>query len=884
MSRLFLQAVSLPEEQRSAFLEQHRNSDPSMCNEIFEMLEAESSGSNGLDTGTFIPQQTTSEPPPKRIGSFDVLEELGRGGMGVVYRGAQTTPISREVAIKLIRSVSAPAEVWDRFHAERQTLATLDHPNITRVIDAGTTEQGRPYVVMEYVRGESINEYCDSRKLPLNERIELFLQLCSGIQHAHGHAVIHRDVKPSNVLVTEVDGRPTVKIIDFGIARGPGVHGHAPASGSWLDMAGTPGYMSPGWIAGPSRGDDARSDVFALGVMLAELTAGLSSFKPLNTEMGLTASTLLERGGSSADAVADRRRIKRRRLVTRVRGDLDAIIAKATQPEAAERYQSVDALGADVRRYLAHEPVSARPTDALYVLRKFSRRHAAVVTVSLVALVALLGFATVMTVQAVRLNAAKAREASSAQSARDVTTALLDLLSTPTPPTRNVFVPTQQALDAGLDRMEATLESHPQLRSSVFAAVGVFKVNTGETNAAERFLLQAVEELEAQLGPTHTKTRDAMWQLARVRIQQKRYTEAEALLQDVLSHAPDGEPPRIEPLRDLGMTYKSAGRYPEAAATFRLALDAATNQLGVDHPETLFVQSLLAASHIDRKDYASAEALLRPLVQAMVRTNHPELMYVQYNLAAALCATGQIDEGLDHLYDALLSGFLYLDFRPDPAFAAIANDPRFHRLYRVAWLLRKDTRVEFRSMMDEKVRQGDHVTAERLLRETHQEFRRSYGSTDWRISSTETELARVLLLQGQIDEASTMIDSAYRARADGPVRQNTVFLGRMEMLRSQIEIAKGRPEASLAAAQRASELFLEQSFWGERSPDHLFAQASMASLRGDEAEALRLLEQAIALGLTLRSWIGFERTMQGLADDPRYLELRQRAEQRFPFR
>ncbi|HEX4582095.1 MAG TPA: serine/threonine-protein kinase, partial [Acidobacteriaceae bacterium] len=328
---------------------------------------------------------------------FRLVRKLGEGGMGQVWLAEQLSPVRRPVALKLIRAGMYDQAVLQRFQSERQSLASMDHSAIAKVFDAGATPQGQPYFVMEYVPGLPITEYCDQKKLKVRERLELFIQVCEGVQHAHQKAIIHRDLKPANILVTEVDGKPTPRIIDFGLAKATA---RTVADESLLTLmgqfVGTPGYMSPEQSDPTVLDIDTRTDVYTLGVVLYVLLTGLQPFaaktgkyQPLDELLrklreeeppNPSAKVSTDRAASAAAAAA--RGTHRTQLASLLRGDLDWITMKALERDRARRYGAVSELAADIRRYLNHEPVLARPASAGYRLGKYVRRHRVAVGVS----------------------------------------------------------------------------------------------------------------------------------------------------------------------------------------------------------------------------------------------------------------------------------------------------------------------------------------------------------------------------------------------------------------------------------------------------------------------------------------------------------------------
>lgn len=336
------------------------------------------------------PMDLAVEGPESRIGRYQLKHRIGAGGCGVVYEAEQQEPVKRRVALKVIRLGMDTENVIARFEMERQALALMDHPNIARVLDAGTTAGGRPFFVMELVRGDRITTYCDQEKLGVEARLRIFIQVCHAIQHAHQKGIIHRDIKPSNILVATHDGISLPKVIDFGIAKATGnqVSGKTMAT-AWDQMIGTPAYMSPEQIDMGGIDIDTRGDVYSLGALLYELLTGRPPFDgDMLVKMGMSQMrrTLLEKnpplpssylieGGESAEEAAENRGVEKGRLISKIRGDLDWVVMKAMDKDRNRRYQTVNGLAMDIKHYLANEPVIARRPGRVYLLEKFFQRN-----------------------------------------------------------------------------------------------------------------------------------------------------------------------------------------------------------------------------------------------------------------------------------------------------------------------------------------------------------------------------------------------------------------------------------------------------------------------------------------------------------------------------
>ncbi len=433
---LFGQALELNPEERGPFLDRACGDDRATRDEVDALLSEEK-----VVRPSFLqsrprleehedPRQGASDaadaPCAGQVISerFQLIRRIGEGGMGQVWLAEQRSPVRRQVALKLIRAGMYDESVAKRFRAERQSLAIMDHPTIAKVFDAGTTAQGQPYLVMEYVPGLPITQYCDQKKLKIADRLELFIQACEGVQHAHQKAIIHRDLKPANILVVEIDGKPVPRIIDFGLAQATSPH----LDGETLItqpgyFIGTPGYMSPEQ-ADPNIDDlDTRTDVYSLGAVLYVLLAGAQPFeittgkrlpldqlfKKLREEEPPSPSAKVSGDRERLTATAESRGTVPKQLAHQLRGDLDWITMKALDKDRTRRYGTPSELAADIGRYLNREPVSARPASTGYRLRKYVLRHTALVAGIATVVFVLLSGAAFSTYEAMR--ASQARQA-----------------------------------------------------------------------------------------------------------------------------------------------------------------------------------------------------------------------------------------------------------------------------------------------------------------------------------------------------------------------------------------------------------------------------------------------------------------------------------------
>src|SRR5262245_3989779 len=392
---IFAEALEIDSDaERAAYLDAACAGDPERRRNIDSLIEAYAEGhflespANGLLAVVDLP---LTEQPGTIIGPYKLLEQIGEGGFGVVFLAEQERPVRRNVALKIIKPGMDTRHVIARFEAERQALAMMDHPNIAKVYDAGTTENGRPYFVMELVQGVPITEYCDQCNLTTRERLVLFITVCQAVQHAHQKGVIHRDIKPTNVLVAMQDGKPAPKIIDFGVAKAVGqrLTEHTLTTG-FAQMLGSPLYMSPEQAELSPLGVDTRTDVYSLVVMLYELLAGTTPFDKerlqaasydelrriiREEEPPRPSARISTLAADLATTIAERRRTDARRLSQQVRGELDWILMKCLEKDRNRRYETPSSLARDIERYLHDEPVQACPPSASYRFRKFARRN-----------------------------------------------------------------------------------------------------------------------------------------------------------------------------------------------------------------------------------------------------------------------------------------------------------------------------------------------------------------------------------------------------------------------------------------------------------------------------------------------------------------------------
>lgn len=689
---------------------------------------------------------------PGQIGPYRIVEPLGEGGMAVVYLAEQTEPVSRRVALKILKPGMDSRQIVARFESERQALALLDHPNIAKIHDGGLADNGRPYFVMEWVDGQPITAFCDQRALSPDARVRLFTDVCRAVQHAHLKGLIHRDIKPSNILVCEVDGVAQAKVIDFGIAKATEV----PSTDETRfetrigQIVGTPQYMSPEQT-GPADTDiDTRADVYSLGVVLYELLVGelpldLSGVRDIalpaviREKLPPTPSARFTALDSTRDEISAARSTSAHDLARMLKGDLDWIVMKAIEKDRARRYETANALAMDCERYLAHEPVLARPPSSGYLLQRFVRRNRAAVAAISIALLAVIGGGIAATVGYLRAVEAERTAHQEAESATQISDFLVGLFEVSDPSeARGNSVTAREVLDAAVEDIDTNLAEQPEVQASlkqtmanVYMKLGLFEDATA--------LAESALELRRVNGGSPAELAGSLDVLGELRRELGESDAALALHSEAVTvWEQSGEPPGwewIATLQRVGYAHYTASRLDDAQQAFLAARDMALSIQPPDPSVLAEINGNIGVIYSMLKNDELAIQYKREAAEAFEQLHgrvDPLTATAKQNLAWSLKRIGQFSAA-SSVYGESLDIYHELYGEQHPLIANTMNN-----------------------MAMSELALGNYTEAAGLLENSRAMYQDLLGESHWQVATVMTNLGRVKVKMGELNEAEQL--------------------------------------------------------------------------------------------------------------------------------
>ena len=885
IEELFGAALDRPVDERDAFLDEACGDDADLRAELEDLLRRDEREDTELPLPQIVVQE--SESVPERIGAYRIVRPIGEGGFAVVYLAEQTEPLRREVALKVLKAGLDTKATLARFAAERQALAVMNHDGIARIYDAGETERGRPYFAMEYVEGRPITSYCDQHALATDERLELFAAVCDAVHHAHQKGVIHRDLKPSNILVTEAEGSPRVKVIDFGIAKAMATD----LAGNVVDtqfgqILGTPEYMSPEQ-AGSGPGDlDTRTDIYSLGVVLYELLAGVPPFsrdtlaragfaeiqRIIREEDPPRPSTRLSTLGADGDDVARRHRSTPRELIRQLRGELDWVVLKSMEKDRERRYGAPAELAADLRRFLRHEPLVARPPSVGYRLRKFSRRNKIALTVAAGLAVGLIGLTAGVTFALIESNRQRALTEQALEEtalARDEAEAVTEFLSTmlgavsPYQGGRDVtVVEVLESTAAGLDE---EIGDRPLVATRVRRAIGVAYNDLGYPDRAEPLVRRAFADHESLLGPEHPQTLTSLDEIGDNLMLQDRVAEAESLYaelyaQQVRVYGIDDRRPLMS-MHQRGCALAEMSRYAEAESLLVESWERAQRVIEPDDQVYLSFASNLANVYADMGRVDDAAPLLELVREERTRLHgekHPAVLETWNNLAMLYADQGRFRESLPLLARASSLQNELIGPTHHEALITRNNLAAIHgmvfewdearRVYEEGLELALEQRGTDERVVQHMInnlgylhlRRGDLDRAEELLRQAYELRLEHYGREHRDTSVSINNLGELALLRGNVARADSLHALNLEIRSELLGKEHPHTLATLVNL-GQVRLEQARPAAAEALLSEA--YTIARRTMGEGHRTTIFAavhlgRARLASARHAEVESM----------------------------------------------
>ncbi|MBV8071486.1 MAG: tetratricopeptide repeat protein [Acidobacteriaceae bacterium] len=826
----FAAALDLPREQQKAFLAREYQ-DSQLRAEVESLLCAYEAADTFLEPNpgkrrrTINPESETQSGLPPALGEYRIIRLLGEGGMGAVYEAEQNRP-RRTVALKILKhELSSPELRW-RFEQEAHVLGRLQHPCIARIYQAGTAQTpfgSQPYFAMELIKGPSLLQYAEARRLNIRQRLEIMLNICDAVHHAHQVGVIHRDLKPGNILVEE-SGQP--KVLDFGVARvveGDLQNTRHTGSG---EMLGTLAYMSPEQVMGDPFDLDTRSDVYALGVILFELLSGRLPYQ-LSRQFPEAIETILQRDPTPLSSIA-----------RACRGDLETIVGKALAKDKSQRYSSVADLGADLQRYLRKEPIIARRPTPTYRISKFVSRHRALVaSVTAIFLVLISGIAVAGRQAAIARRAEliaiternraieeKGRADSESAAAKAITNFLRnDVLAQAsanvqagpaTTPDPNLTVRT--ALDRAASRIDATFKAQPLIEASIRQTIGKAYQDLGLYPEADRQLQRALAIRNRILGEHHPDSLTSIHELAGLYHAEGKYAQAEPLFARALEARRrllgEDNPATLESMNGLAAVYFNEGKLALSEPLYLNVVNMRRRVLGEDHPDTLLSMNDLARLYLEEGKYAQAALLCPKVVAARERLlgqDHPDTLISEDNLGRLYLSQGK-----------------YAD--AEPLFSKVLRIRQ-----RVLGEQHPDTLISMNNLAVVYRKEGKFQPAESLLKQALEIQRRRLGEDNPDTLLMMNNLARAYMDEGRYAQAEPLFTKVLsnQRRLLGEQHPDTLV-----MMRNLARLYHCERKSSQAEALLHRVMLIQRSLLGADHPDTLTTMSWLAHVYLDERE------------------------------------------------
>jgi serine/threonine protein kinase len=907
---------------RQEYIEQACGDDHALRGRIDALLRIHDGDHNFLESPAKGIGDAWNVPLGTVIGAYTLFEPIGDGGMGVVYRAEQAEPIRREVALKIIKPGMDSRQVMARFEAERQALALMDHPNIAKILDAGqslsTTWGGlsRPYFVMELVRGVPVTKYCDEQHLTPRQRLELFIPVCQAVQHAHQKGIIHRDMKPSNVLVAHYDGRPVPKIIDFGVAKAIGQRlVDRTFDTNFGAIIGTLEYMSPEQAV-PSQADiDTRSDIYSLGVLLYELLTGTTPFPKKELKAGalLEALRMIREDEpqkpstrlSTVDelpSIAANRGVEPRKLAGTLRGDLDWIVMKSLEKDRARRYETANGLARDIQRFLSEEAVEARPPSAGYRFHKFVRRNKAAFSAAAACALMLLVATAVSAWQAWRATLAERESrrnevtAMAALRRADEEAAITkavnqflqnDLLgqadvgNQPRGIDRDKNITVRAVLDRAADGIRQRFSDQEVTEAAIRLTLGRAYAALGEYPLALEHLQQSVTLRTRLLGEDHADTLESMSALGELERLRGRFDEAEGLLKRVLKSCEtrfgDQHPDTLRAMNQLGLLYAVSNKYSRGDELLHQSLAGRQAVLGPKHLDTLESLETVALHYRLSREPEKATGFSREALEGFRETlgaDHPKTLQALLNLGNDYFRLGQYADAEPLLRQAL-EGYRAKRGADHPATLASMFDlarlcdeaKRFDEaesFYRQAF-----TGMRIRLGRDHPLtlnaegylshfynHRGRWDDAEPLLKELLEISRAAPGRDGYETIRLLNNLGFHYLARGRLDDAEPLLRQTV-AECEQRLAPSDGLANRAKVNLAILNLKRGRPELAEAPIRQVVEYNRDYGMTGNGLSEELLAWLALCLLRQEkhvEAEAIARQSLELRAKYRKRSW------------------------------